>query len=103
MPAISLSYEKAELDIMNIPPRDAKKDRLVDLKLLFRAYAYIGILAGCCAFVGYFITMNMHGYTPKMLWESRRDWEGNGTFPRWAYNQTAHQYRLVDTVRWFCF
>lgn len=98
VPAISLAYEKAEADIMSVPPRNAKKDRLVNVKLLIRAYAYIGILAGCSAYVGYFVTMARNGYTPVMLWQSRRAWEGNGTFQRWAFNATTEKYSLVDTV-----
>ncbi|XP_017492512.1 PREDICTED: sodium/potassium-transporting ATPase subunit alpha-1-like [Rhagoletis zephyria] len=98
VPAISLAYEKAEADIMSVRPRNAKRDRLVNVRLLLRAYAYIGVLAGCCAYVGYFVTMNRNGYTPAMLWQSRRQWEGNGTFPHWVYNDTTGQYGLVDTV-----
>ena len=83
VPAISLSYEDAELDIMNIPPRNAKTDRLVDKRLLVRAYAYIGIMGSICAYVGYFVTMNRYGYTVSMLWESRVRWESLvDDFPR---------------------
>jgi sodium/potassium-transporting ATPase subunit alpha len=38
-PAIALAYENAELDIMERNPRNAKRDRLVPLKLI--AFAYI--------------------------------------------------------------
>lgn len=83
VPAVSLSYEPAEGDIMAIRPRDAKRDRLVDKRLLIRAYAYIGVLASIAAYVGYFVTMYLHGYTPAMLWQSRKEWEDvNGDFPR---------------------
>ncbi|KAI2804010.1 Sodium/potassium-transporting ATPase subunit alpha-4 [Blomia tropicalis] len=100
IPAISLSYEKAEHDIMNIRPRNAKKDRLVDFKLLFRSYLYIGILCACSAYVGYFVTMNINGYTPKMLWKSRNEWESmNSTFPRIdGYNKTTHEPIYVNTT-----
>jgi sodium/potassium-transporting ATPase subunit alpha len=50
-PAISLAYEKAESDIMDRPPRDPKKDRLVSMPLLFYAYIVAGFIlsAGCMA------------------------------------------------------
>jgi sodium/potassium-transporting ATPase subunit alpha len=48
-PAISLAYEKAESDIMDRPPRDPKKDRLVSPKLLLYSYLISGtILSGGC-------------------------------------------------------
>lgn len=48
-PAISLAYEKAESDIMDRPPRDPKRDRLVSPSLLVYAYIISGsiISAGC--------------------------------------------------------
>jgi sodium/potassium-transporting ATPase subunit alpha len=48
-PAISLAYEKAESDIMDRPPRDPKKDRLVSAPLLIYAYIVAGafVSAGC--------------------------------------------------------
>ena len=83
VPAVSLSYEPAEGDIMAIKPRDAKRDRLVDKRLLVRAYAYIGVMASVAAYGGYFVTMYLHGYTPAMLWQSRKQWEDvGGDFPR---------------------
>lgn len=83
IPAISLSYEKAECDIMNIPPRNSKKDRLVNSNILMRAYLMIGIIASAGGFFSYFVAMFQHGYTPFMLFESRTRWSNkNDTFPR---------------------
>ena len=38
LPAISLAYENAELDIMQRPPRNAKRDHLVTAKLMSFSY-----------------------------------------------------------------
>jgi sodium/potassium-transporting ATPase subunit alpha len=38
LPAISFAYENAELDIMERPPRNAKRDHLVNFKLFSWAY-----------------------------------------------------------------
>jgi sodium/potassium-transporting ATPase subunit alpha len=48
-PAISLAYEKAESDIMDRPPRDPKRDRLVSPSLILYSYLTSGaiISAGC--------------------------------------------------------
>ena len=42
VPAISLAYEKPELDIMQRPPRHLS-DRLVNHRLIYLAYGIIGI------------------------------------------------------------
>ncbi|KAF1326577.1 putative hydrolase, partial [Globisporangium splendens] len=48
-PAISLAYEGPENDIMNRPPRDMKKDRLMSFPLLMYSYMIAGMVnvAGC--------------------------------------------------------
>uniref|UniRef100_A0A6Q2ZCM9 Sodium/potassium-transporting ATPase subunit alpha-1 n=1 Tax=Esox lucius TaxID=8010 RepID=A0A6Q2ZCM9_ESOLU len=42
VPAISLAYEAAESDIMKIPPRNSKTDKLVNERLISIAYGQIG-------------------------------------------------------------
>jgi sodium/potassium-transporting ATPase subunit alpha len=41
--AITLAYEKPEADLLLRPPRNIKKDRLVDTKLIFHAYFFVGL------------------------------------------------------------
>ena len=41
--ATALAYEKPEADVLLRKPRDVKKDRLVDWKLLLHAYGFLGI------------------------------------------------------------
>merc|ERR1711879_653913 len=43
-PAISLSYEMQEADIMCKPPRNIKKDRLVSFPLVAYSYLEVGLL-----------------------------------------------------------
>ncbi len=43
LPAISLAYENAELDIMRRPPRNAKRDHLVTAKMISYSYLQIGM------------------------------------------------------------
>jgi len=43
-PAIALAYELPEADIMTRPPRDLKKDKLVNAKLIGFSYLLIGII-----------------------------------------------------------
>lgn len=60
-PAISLAYEKAESDIMDRPPRNPKKDRLVAPALLVYAYVVAGafLSAGCIG--AYAVVYNQNG------------------------------------------
>ncbi|CAK9303887.1 unnamed protein product [Gordionus sp. m RMFG-2023] len=44
VPAISLAYEKAESDIMKRKPRNAKKDKLVNERLIGVAYGQVGVI-----------------------------------------------------------
>ncbi|KAF2007295.1 calcium ATPase [Amniculicola lignicola CBS 123094] len=41
--AITLAYEKPEAVLLLRPPRNPKKDRLVDTKLMFHAYCLVGM------------------------------------------------------------
>lgn len=41
-PALSLTYEKPEADLLKRKPRNIRKDRLADAKLLFHSYIYLG-------------------------------------------------------------
>lgn len=61
LPAISLGYEKAEIDVMTRRPR-TKSDHLVSLKVINHAYALMGIVACGGGFSGYYVTMNHFGF-----------------------------------------
>lgn len=54
VPAISLAYEKAESDIMLRPPRNAKKDHLVNARLIGFSYLQIGMIQASAGFCTYF-------------------------------------------------
>ena len=66
-PAISFAYETPEADIMKRPPRDSKRDRLVNRKLLFFAYLEIGIMQCIAAFFVWFRVMESFGYPASTL------------------------------------
>ncbi|QIX01269.1 hypothetical protein AMS68_006786 [Peltaster fructicola] len=48
--ATALAYEKPEADVLTRPPRNAKKDRLVDFKLIFQAYGFVGLIETLTSF-----------------------------------------------------
>jgi sodium/potassium-transporting ATPase subunit alpha len=49
LPSISLAYEKIESNIMQVPPRDLKTDKLVTLQVAAYSYGQIGVIeCGVC-------------------------------------------------------
>ncbi len=59
-PAISLAYEKPESDIMKRKPRNAKKDKLVSVNLLFYSYMIAGIIESCTSVLAYMFIYHQH-------------------------------------------
>ncbi|PNS21486.1 Sodium/potassium-transporting ATPase subunit alpha-A [Sphaceloma murrayae] len=48
--ATAIAYEEPEADVLTRPPRDARRDRLVDWKLVLQAYGFFGILETTLSF-----------------------------------------------------
>lgn len=67
LPAISLAYEEAELDIMVRKPRK-QDDHLVSRKLITHAYLQMGEIATAGGFYAYFVVMKDFGFPPSMLY-----------------------------------
>ncbi|KZV66047.1 sodium-potassium ATPase [Peniophora sp. CONT] len=49
LPALSMCFEPPEHGLLSRPPRDIKKERLADWRLLLHAYGFLGILESLCA------------------------------------------------------
>ncbi|OAF68794.1 hypothetical protein A3Q56_03462 [Intoshia linei] len=75
VPAISMAYEKAESDIMKRRPRNPKKDRLVNSRLISMTYGQIGFIQAVSGFFAYFVIMAHNGFMPRMLFNLRADWD----------------------------
>lgn len=67
VPAISMSYEQAEADIMRRPPRNSAIDRLVTKKLIIFAYLQIGVIQAAAGFYTWLIVLNDYGFPPHIL------------------------------------
>lgn len=67
VPAISMSYERAEADIMRRPPRNSAIDRLVTKKLIVYAYLQIGVMQAAAGFFTWMVVLNDYGYPPHIL------------------------------------
>ena len=74
--ATALAYEKPEADVLTRPPRNAKKDRLVDWKLILQAYGFIGVLETVCSFSMAYWYMQRQGLTFGDQWFSFGNYSG---------------------------
>ncbi len=115
IPAISLAYEYPERDIMARQPRDPQKDRLVNARLIFLAYALIGVCQASAGFFIYFVIMAEHGWLPKDLVNLRKQWDSrdindleDSYGQEWSYEQrkkleyTCHTafFMSIVQVQW---
>uniref|UniRef100_H3G603 Cation-transporting P-type ATPase N-terminal domain-containing protein n=1 Tax=Phytophthora ramorum TaxID=164328 RepID=H3G603_PHYRM len=67
IPSIAMAYEGAESDIMLRAPRNAELEHLVTKKLVFFAYALVGIIEAGAGMFTFLAVMNDFGYAPKIL------------------------------------
>lgn len=80
VPATSLAYEEPEALIMQVPPRNAKTDKLTSFALLFYSYGQSGmVLTGGCLLV-YFLTFISYGVSPYAVFNNNYTYfEGSGS------------------------
>lgn len=55
--SLSLIMEKAEFDLLSIPPRDHKRDHLINMRIYGQAYLFTGFMETCTAHAMYFFYM----------------------------------------------
>jgi len=96
LPAISLAYENAELDIMERAPRDIH-DRLVNHRLIYLAYGIVGITQAAAGFFLYAVIMASYGWMPSRLFDIKSEWEDqynnnlkDSWGQEWSYGQRMH-------------
>lgn len=63
-PSLALIMEKEEFDLLTLPPRNHKKDHLINLKIYAQAYLFIGIMETVCAHAMFFLYMYRHAGIP---------------------------------------
>ncbi|KAF9886065.1 hypothetical protein FE257_012125 [Aspergillus nanangensis] len=55
--ALSLIMEKEEFDLLSMPPRNHRKDHLINLKIYAQSYLFIGVIEAFCAHCMFFLYM----------------------------------------------
>jgi P-type Ca2+ transporter type 2C len=66
LPALALGTEPPEPGIMNRPPRP-KNERLLNFKVLVKAYLFLGPIEALMGLLGYFYLYSSRGYSFEML------------------------------------
>ncbi|SLM35767.1 h k atpase alpha [Lasallia pustulata] len=66
--ATALAYERPEADVMLRPPRNPKKDKLVDWKLLLQAYGFLGFQEAFASFAMAYWYAQRRGVPFGTLW-----------------------------------
>jgi sodium/potassium-transporting ATPase subunit alpha len=66
--ATALAYEKPEADVLHRPPRNAKKDRLVDWRLILQAYGFVGMVETVSSFAMAYWYAQRQGLSFSFLW-----------------------------------
>ena len=62
--ALSLIMEQEEFDLLELRPRNHKKDHLINLKIYIQSYLFIGIMETVCAHAMFFLYMYKHAGIP---------------------------------------
>jgi sodium/potassium-transporting ATPase subunit alpha len=102
--ATAIAYEKPEADVLTRPPRNAKKDRLVDYKLILQAYGFIGVTETLTSFAMAYWYAQRQGLHFSMLWFSFTSSPDNFDADRAiAILNTASSIYFVNLVvmQWF--
>lgn len=71
--AIALAFEKPESDVLTRPPRDVRKDRLVDWRLILQSFGFVGMIECTCSFAMSYWYLQRNGVPFSALWFSYGD------------------------------
>jgi sodium/potassium-transporting ATPase subunit alpha len=66
--ATTIAYEKPEADVLLRRPRNPKKDRLVDWRLILQAYGFIVVFETLCSFSMAYWYAQRNGVPFSILW-----------------------------------
>ncbi|OZJ04299.1 hypothetical protein BZG36_02595, partial [Bifiguratus adelaidae] len=56
-PCLALIMEKEEFDLLNLPPRNHKRDHLITAKIYIQSYLFVGFMETVCAHAMFFLYM----------------------------------------------
>lgn len=62
--SLALIMEKEEFDLLDLPPRNSKKDHLINLKIYAQSYLFVGVMETVTAHAMFFFYMYKHAGIP---------------------------------------
>ncbi|CAG9561242.1 unnamed protein product [Danaus chrysippus] len=102
-PAVSLSHELAEQDVMARPPRTS--DPLVSTCMLNLVYGHLGLIEFAAGIFAYFVVMAEHGFYPKELFGIREAWDNEAVSDvtdslgqEWTFNERKELERICQAA-----
>ncbi|KAG7443333.1 calcium ATPase [Guyanagaster necrorhizus] len=102
-PALSMVKEKPEADLLLRRPRDRRKDRLVNWRLLLHAYFFLGLIETATSMVGaFYFGFQRHGVPFSALWLKYGNYDVNPARIQELTNraQSIYFFNLV-IMQWF--
>lgn len=75
VPSISVAYETPESSIMSRPPRNARKNHLVDAGLLSWSYLQLGVMQCLAGYFAFCVLLNDYGYKSSNLMFTGFTWD----------------------------
>lgn len=103
-PAIALAYEQPESDIMKRPPRNARKDHLMNQRLVSYSSLQLGIIQTFAGFFAYFMVMRDYGLAPQtlpLLNKGSHFGTGRINDQRWLYSAQQSVRSVGYDAQWF--
>lgn len=100
-PSIALAHESAELDLMKQKPRDVRRDRLVNVPLLYLA-AQMGLLESAAGMFVYFLVMAQCGWLPPDLVGIKKYWSDKNQVLADSYG-VKWSHRDRQTLEYTCY
>lgn len=92
--SLSLIMEKEEFDLLSLPPRNHKRDHLINLKIYAQSYLFIGVMETLCAHSMFFLYMYKYaGIPPSGLFLAFEKYNTDG-----YYGHTADELAYFNTV-----
>ncbi|KAK0488448.1 hypothetical protein IW261DRAFT_1580898 [Armillaria novae-zelandiae] len=102
-PALSMVNEKPEADLLLRRPRDRKKDRLINWRLLLHAYFFLGMMEAVTSTVGaFYFGFQRNGVPFSALWLKYGGYDADPDLVKELANkaQSIYFYNLV-MMQWF--
>ncbi|EED16394.1 Na/K ATPase alpha 1 subunit, putative [Talaromyces stipitatus ATCC 10500] len=62
--SLSLIMEQEEFDLLDLPPRNHRKDHLINIKVYIQSYLFIGVMETICAHAMFFLYFQKHAGIP---------------------------------------